>query len=263
MLCELYQIEGNYRDAANLIISFRESGLKPEIYSHLIAMTAVVKELNDFAKALRKLKGYSRASLISNLDEEDIKLIEKYQLDLIADGVRISNWVIQEGNPALHGIVHERLLAMYICAGRGPEAERQLWEMKLVGKEADGDLHDIVLAICASQKEVSAIQRLLTRMEVTNSLKKKTLMWLLRGYVKGGHFDEASETLIKMLDMGLCPEYLDRAAVLQGLWNRIQKSGDVSNYLKLCKRLSDANLVGPCLVYLYMKKYRLWIMRML
>ncbi|KAK4760365.1 hypothetical protein SAY87_005258 [Trapa incisa] len=255
-------VEGNYKDAVKLIISFREAGLKPEIYSHLIAMTAVVKELNDVAKALRKLKGYSRAGLISDLDEEGIKLIEKYQLDLIADGVQISNWVIQEGNPALYGIVHERLLAMYICAGRGPEAERQLWEMKLVGKEADGDLHDIVLAICASQKEVGAIQRLLTRAEVTNSLKKKTLLWLLRGYIKGGHFDEASETLIKMLDMGMCPEYLDRAAVLQGLWNTIQKSGDISNYLKLCKRLSDANLVGPCLIYLYIKKYRLWIMRM-
>ncbi|XP_031384999.1 pentatricopeptide repeat-containing protein At2g30100, chloroplastic isoform X2 [Punica granatum] len=256
-------VEGNYKDAVGLIISFRDSGLKPEMYSYLIAMTAVVKELNEFAKAIRKLKGYSRTGVISNLDQENIELIEKYQLDLIADGVRISNWVIQEGSPSLYGIVHERLLAMYICAGRGPEAERQLWEMKLVGKEADDDLHNIVLAICASRKEVNAIQRLLTRMEVTNSLRKKTLMWLLRGYIKGGHFDEASETLIKMLDMGLSPEYLDRVAVLQGLRSRIQRSGDVDNYLKLCRRLSDANLIGPCLVYLYIKKYRLWITRML
>jgi len=170
------------------VIHLRESGLKPEVYSYLVAMTAVVKELNEFAKTLRKLKGFARSGFIAELDVENVELIEKYQSDLLADGVHLSNWVIQEGSSSLSGVVHERLLAMYICAGRGLEAERQLWEMKLVGKEADGDLYDIVLAICASQKEASAIARLLTRIEVTSSLrKKKSLSWLLRGYVKGGH----------------------------------------------------------------------------
>ncbi|GJV82364.1 hypothetical protein Tco_1522262 [Tanacetum coccineum] len=36
-----------------------------------------------------------------------------------------------------HGVVYERLLAMYICACRGLEVESQLWKMKLVGKEPD------------------------------------------------------------------------------------------------------------------------------
>jgi pentatricopeptide repeat protein len=246
------------------VIHLRESGLKPEVYSYLVAMTAVVKELNEFAKTLRKLKGFARSGFIAELDVENVELIEKYQSDLLADGVHLSNWVIQEGSSSLSGVVHERLLAMYICAGRGLEAERQLWEMKLVGKEADGDLYDIVLAICASQKEASAIARLLTRIEVTSSLrKKKSLSWLLRGYVKGGHFDDAAETLIKMLDLGFNPEYLDRAAVLQGLRKRIHRSGNIETYLKLCKRLSDASLIGPSLVYLYMKKYKLWVMKML
>lgn len=115
-------------------------------------MTAVVKELNEFAKALRKLKGFTKSGLIAELDAENVELIEKYQSDLLADGVRLSSWVIQEGRSPLHGVVYERLLAMYICAGRGLEAERQLWEMKLVGKEADRELYDIVLAICASKK---------------------------------------------------------------------------------------------------------------
>ncbi|KAL7247266.1 hypothetical protein ACSBR2_002226 [Camellia fascicularis] len=66
-------------------------------------------------------------------------------------------------------MVHERLLAMYICAGRGLEAERQLWAMKLVGKEADGDLYDIVLAICASQKEAGPIAQLMSRTGVASS----------------------------------------------------------------------------------------------
>jgi pentatricopeptide repeat protein len=153
---------------------------------------------------------------------------------------------------------------MYICAGRGLDAERQLWEMKLVGKEADGDLYDIVLAICASQKEASAVARLLTRIEVASSMrKKKSLSWLLRGYIKGGHYGEAAETLIKMLDLGLSPDYLDRVAVMQGLRKRIQQWGNVESYLKLCKRLSDVNLIGPSLVYLYIKKYKLWIMKLL
>lgn len=257
-------VEGNYKDAVNLVINMRECGLKPEVYSYLIAMTAVVKELNEVAKALRKLKGFTKAGLIAELDAENTGLVEKYQADLLDAGVRLSNWVMQEGGPSLYGIVHERLLAMYICSGRGAEAERQLWEMKLVGKEADKDLYDIVLAICASQEEAGAIGRLLTRMEVTSALRKKrTLSWLLRGYLKGGHFDNAAETVIKMLDLGLCPEFLDRAAVLQGLRRRIQQSETLETYLKLCRRLSEASLIGPCMVYLHLKKHKLWIMKML
>ncbi|KAM1341509.1 hypothetical protein ACFX2F_005951 [Malus domestica] len=257
-------VEGNYRDSVTFVIHLRESGLKPEVYSYLIAMTAVVKELNELAKALRKLKGFARAGLVAAFDTENIGLIEKYQSDLIADGVQLSNWVIEEGSSLLHGVVHERLLAMYICSGHGLEAERQLWEMKLVGKEADADLYDIVLAICASQKEANAIGRLLTGTDVSSSLrKKKSLSWLLRGYIKGGHFDDAAETVIKMLDLGLHPEFLDRAAVLQGLQKRIQQSGGVDTYLKLCKRLSDSNLIGPCLLYLFIKKYKLWIIKTL
>lgn len=257
------QVEGNYRDAVKLVIHLRESGLKPEIYSYLIAMTAVVKELNELAKALRKLKGYSKGGFVAELDTDNVQLIEKYKSDLLEDGALLSNWVTQEGGSSYYGIVHERLLTMYICAGCGLEAERQLWEMKLLGKEADGDLYDIVLAICASQRERNAISRLLTRMEVMNSLrKKKTLSWLLRGYVKGGHFNDAAEALTKMLDLGLFPEYLDRAAVLQGLRKRIQERGDVEAYLQLCKRLSDTGLIGPCLVYLYIKKHKLWVLKM-
>ncbi|XP_052211269.1 pentatricopeptide repeat-containing protein At2g30100, chloroplastic [Diospyros lotus] len=256
--------DGKYLDAVKFVIRLRESGLKPEVYSYLIAMTAVVKELNEFAKALRKLKGFSKVGWIAELDSENVRLIEGYQSDLLADGVCLSSWLIQEGGSSFYGMVHERLLAMFICAGRGLEAERQLWAMKVVGKEADGELYDVVLAICASQKETGAVTRLLSRMEVTSSVrKKKTLSWLLRGYIKGGHFDDAADTVIRMLDSGLHPEFLDRTAVLQGLRKNIGRTGNVEAYLKLCKRLSDENLTGPCLVYVYMKNYRLWIIKML
>ncbi|XP_041996352.1 pentatricopeptide repeat-containing protein At2g30100, chloroplastic-like [Salvia splendens] len=256
--------EGNYRDAAKFVIHLRECGLKPEVYSHLIAMASVVKELNEFAKALRKLKGFTKSGLVAELDADNVLLIENYQEDLLATGLRLSNWVIEEGGPSLHGVVHERLLAMYVCAGRGSEAEGQLWQMKLAGKQADVDLYDIVLAICASQKESSSVGRLLSRMDVASSFqRKKTLSWLLRGYIKGGHFKSAAETVIKMLDMGLHPEFLDRVAVLQGLSRRIQQGGNVDAYLALCKRLSDANLIGPTLLYLHLRKHKLWIIKML
>ncbi|XP_075503864.1 pentatricopeptide repeat-containing protein At2g30100, chloroplastic [Primulina tabacum] len=256
--------EGKYVDAAKFVIHLRESGLKPEVYSYLIAMTAVVKELNEFAKALRKLKGYTKTGLIAQLNSEHVSLIEKYQEDLLAYGLLLSNWVIEEGGPSFLGMVHERLLAMYVCAGRGGEAEQQLWEMKLIGKEADADIYDIVLAICASQKEAGSVSRLLTRMEVGSSLRrKKTLSWLLRGYIKGGHFKNAADTVMKMLDQSLYPEFLDRAAVLQGLSRGIRQPGNVDTYLTLCKRLSDANLIGPCLIYIHMRRYKLWIVKML
>ncbi|CAH1418104.1 unnamed protein product [Lactuca virosa] len=238
--------DGNYTDAIKLVINIKESGLKPEVYSYLIAMTAVVKELNEFGKALRKLKAFTKSGLSSDLDTHDTQLIQNYQTTLLEDGVRLSNWVIEEGGLSFHGVVYERLLAMYICAGRGVEAEGQLWKMKLVGKEADGNLYDIVLAICASQKEINAISRLLTRMEVTSLLnKKKTLTWLLRGYIKGSHYVDAAEVVNKMLNLGVYPEFLDRAAVLQGLRKRINQKGILESYFKLCKRLSDAGSLQP------------------
>jgi len=246
-----------------LVIHLREAELKPETYSYLIAMTAVVKELNEVGKALRKLKGFAKDGFIEGLDDENIKLVEKYQSDVLEEGIQMSNWLAEEGNTSAVSLVHEKLLAMYICAGHGLEAERQLWEMKLIGKEVERYFYDIVLAICASQGEAGAVSRLLTALEATSaSGKKKTLTWLLRGYIKGGNFEDAAETVTKMLDMGLSPEPLDRVAVLQGLRRKIQQPGHVETYLRFCRRLSDAELIGPCLVYMYIKKYRLWIAKM-
>jgi pentatricopeptide repeat protein len=260
----LFQAEGDYRGAVRLVIQLREAGLKPEIYSYLVAMTAVVKELNEFAKALRKLKYFARVGLITEFDREDVDLAENYQSELIADGELLSKWVIQDSShSSLHGVIHERLLAMYICAGRGIQAEKQLWEMMLLGKEADGGLYDIVLAICASQKESAATARLMTRLEVSSSpQKKKSWSWLLRGYIKGGHYNEAAETLMKMLELGFYPEFLDRVAVLNGLRIKIQHHGNLETYIKLCKSLSEANLIGPCLLYLYNRKYKIWVVEM-
>ncbi|KAG2628322.1 pentatricopeptide repeat-containing protein At2g30100, chloroplastic-like [Panicum virgatum] len=257
-------MDGDYRDAVKLVTEFKESGLKPEVYSYLIGLTALVKEQKEFSKALRKLNSLVKDGSISKLDAESMHSIEKYQSELLSDGVLLSNWSVEEGSSEVLGLVHERLLSLYTCAGCGLEAEHQLWEMKLLGREPDTQLYDVVLAICASQGEAAAVRRLLAGVESSSAgRRKKSMSWLLRGYVKGGFILDASETLMQMLDMGLFPDYLDRAAVLTALQRNIQESGSLESYMKLCKRLSETDLIGPCIVYLYVHKFKLWMMHML
>ena len=115
-----------------------------------------------------------------------------------------------------------------------------------------------------SQKEAGAVSRLLAGMEVMSAgCRKKTSTWLLRGYVRGGYYLDATETLMKMLNLGLYPDYIGRVAVLQGLGKSIRESGSIELYMKLCKRVSDMELIGPCLVYLYVNRYKLWVVDMI
>lgn len=257
-------MDGDYVGAIKWVMYFKEGGLQPGAYSYLIALTALVKEQNELSKTIRKFKGLAKEGRLAELDAEDINLLEKYQMELIKNSNLLSKWAVQVGGSSLLGVVHERLLAIYTCAGRGLEAENQLWQMKLAGREPDRELYNVVLAICASQMEIDAVKRLLMLKEMTESRpRKKTLTWLLRGYVKGGHFADASQVLVNMLDMGFIPEYLDRVAVLQGLRRNMERADILEAYLMLCKRLANAELIGPCLLYLHVTNYSLWIMRML
>ncbi|CAN6467399.1 unnamed protein product [Victoria cruziana] len=258
--------DGDYRGAVKLVIEFRECGLKPEIYSYLIALTALVKEQNELSKSLRKLKKLQNGGIIADFDVENLALIKRYQLELLNYAENLSSWAIQENLPEFDAMVHEKLLAVYACAGRGLEAEHHLWKMKLAGKEPERELYGIVLAVCASERNVGSVQRLLTGMEsrgMSPRNRKRTLSWLLRGYVKGGHFEDASRTLVSMLDHGLHPEHLDIAVVLQGLRKCLQNRDNIELYLDICKRLSDEELIVPCLIYLYINAYKLWIVRMI
>lgn len=127
-------------------------------YSYLIALTALVKEQKGFSKALQKLKALIKLGLIAELYDESTRHIKKYQSDIIMHGVCLANRVIKEGaGSMISGVVHEKLLSMYTCAGYGLEAEHKLWQMKISGKESDKVLCDIVLAVCASQKDAGAV----------------------------------------------------------------------------------------------------------
>lgn len=257
-------VDENYIGAVKSVIEFKHSGLKPEVYSYLIALTALVKEQIEFSKALRRLKGSLKAGKIDKLDSRSTSLVNRYQSELISYAVCLSEWAIHEGSSSISLVVYEKLLSIYACAGFGLEAERQIWQMKLLGKEPDRELYDAVLATCACQNEVTSVDRLLAGIgDRSAEHRKKSLSWLLRGYLKGGYYLDASETLIRMLNLGFCPEYIDRVAVVQGLRKIIQASGNIEPYIKLCKCLSDGNLIGPCLAYMYIERYKLWIVNML
>lgn len=247
-------MDGKYMDAVNLVIEFKEVGINPEVYSYLIAMSALVKEQKEFSKTLRKLKSLYR------LDAENHHLIELYQSNLLKLGARLSTWALAEGEGELSALIHERLLALYTCASCGLEAEQELWELKLSGKEPDPEIYDVVLAICASQNETDSVRRLLAGVDDNRRKSRRSLVWLVRGYLKGGYYKEASETMIAMLELGLQPDYVDRVAVLQGLRKTIHhQSGNAHLYLKLCKTLSDLDLIQPCVVYFHFSTHNLWI----
>ena len=90
--------------------------------------------------------------MIAELDDDCTRHIENYQSDTIKNGACLSDWAIQEGGSPTSGVVQEKLLAMYTCAGYGLEAEHELWQMKISGKEPDKELCEVVPAICAFPK---------------------------------------------------------------------------------------------------------------
>lgn len=61
-----------------MVIYFKESGLYFESYSYFIVMIVVVKELNEVVKVLRKLKSFVRDGVVVELDDENVRFVEKY-----------------------------------------------------------------------------------------------------------------------------------------------------------------------------------------
>lgn len=71
-----------------MVIGFKETVLKLEVYSYLLGLTALVKEQKEFSKALQKLNSSVKDWM---LRPESMHSIEKCQSDLLDDGVLISN----------------------------------------------------------------------------------------------------------------------------------------------------------------------------
>lgn len=88
---------------------------------------------------------------------------------------------------------------------------------------------------------------------------KKTYTVLIGGFLKGGNYQEASETLQQMLKRGLRPDPHVMLAVLRSL----QKADLVTQYLHLCKTLAQVGLIEPCLLFFYIDALNLCIIRVL
>lgn len=88
---------------------------------------------------------------------------------------------------------------------------------------------------------------------------KKTFTVLIGGFLKGGHFQQAAETLDQMMTRGFRPDPHVMLAVLRTL----QKENLVIQYLHLCKTLAQAGMIEPCLLYFYVDALNLCIIRLL
>lgn len=255
-------VSGDYKEAVNLISELKNCGLKPNIHSYLTAIVAVVMEQNRFTRAVHKLKSFQRKGKLAELEAWEMEAIDNYQRDLHKDGEQIAKWAMEENGAEFMGQIHAELLAMYTVALRSAEAEHHLRQMKLAGTEPASEMYDTVLAICAVEKNLPAVARLMAAMEAAGKTpSKKTFSWLVRGYVKGGHLEEAAKALMNMIEKGLHPDKLEMTVVLKGLQKNLSNSGYADLYLKICKSLSDAGLIEPCLIYLYIGE--LCIIRML
>lgn len=147
-----------------------------------------------------------------------------------------------------------------LLTGKGLEAERSMWQMKLAGREPSIEVYNTIIGICGYSNQKVAGLRIINRMGISNlSASKKTYTCLIGGLVKGGHFANAAEALQLMLDARLVPDEKVIQAVLRGL----QKSQIINKYLELCKRLVNEGLIENCLLYLYLDSYSLCIIRML
>lgn len=253
---------GEHREVVNLIFDLRNCGLKPKTDSYLTALMAVVMEQNRFSRAIHELKAFQRKGKVGELEKGEMEALDSYQRDLHKEGEQIAKWAIEENMPEIIGQIHEVLAAMYMVAVRSAKAEHHLWQMKLAGREPTTEMYDAVLAVCAVEKNLQAVGRLMAGMEVDGKIpSKKTFSWLVRGYVKGGHFEEAAKILMGMLKKGIHPDNLETVVVVKGMQKNHLKNGYTELYLNLCKSLYTAGLSGPCLIYLYIGE--LCIIRML
>ncbi|GLJ37496.1 hypothetical protein SUGI_0761730 [Cryptomeria japonica] len=236
---------GEHREVVNLIFDLRNCDLKPKIDSYLTALMAVVMEQNQFTRALHELEVFQRKGKVGELEKGEIEAFDSYQRDLHKEGEQIAKWAIEENMPEIMGQIHERLAAMYMVAVRSAKAEHHLWQMKLAGREPTIEMYDAVLAVCAVEKNLQAVGRIMAGMEVAGKIPgKKTFSWLVRGYVKGGHFEEAAKALMDMIKKGLHPANLETMVVLKGLQKNHLQNGYTEPYLNLCKSLYTADCKG-------------------
>ncbi|KAG6544240.1 hypothetical protein Mapa_014343 [Marchantia paleacea] len=249
---------GEQREALELIRHLRCCGFKLKVSAYTSGLVAAVVEQEQLTTTQRQIRDYERRGVIFKLDHKDWEQLEMYENNLHGEAEQMAKWAVDEEIPEALPSVHERLLAMYCIAGKALEAEKALWGMKLAGKEPPMEMYNTILGICGYRNQTEAVVRILRRMEVSGKLPvKKTYSVLMGGYIKGGHCDSAAEIMHLMLEKNIHPDPNVMLAVLRAL----QKAELVGSYLKLCKRLAEAGLIEPVILYFYVDPYNLCIIR--
>jgi len=251
---------GEQKEALELVRTLRGCGFKLRISAYSAALLATIKEQEQFTRVQRDLRSYVRSGTIQELGTDDIQAFNKYEEDLHHGAEEFARWALEEDVPEAMPAIYERLVAMYCIAGKGLEAERALWQLKLTGIQPPIEMYNTIVGICGFGKHQEAAFRILRRMEDFGPMPvKKTYAVLIGGFLKGGNYQEASAAVHQMLDRGLRPDPHVMLAVLRSL----QKADLVTHYLHLCNTLAQVGMIEPCLLYFYIDELNLCIIRLL
>ncbi|EFJ10204.1 hypothetical protein SELMODRAFT_427387 [Selaginella moellendorffii] len=247
------------KQAIRLVTEVRNGGLLLKGTTYSAAMLAAVHEQEQLSFAVHQLRKYQKKGVIS-IEGSD-KSIRTYEASLHRQAEQFTQWAAEDEQPQeLMPTIYERLLAMYCLAGKGLDAERSLWKLKLAGRSPAPSMFNTILGICAFNNRAEDAYRIFGKMEASGrEATKLTFSVLIGGFIKGGNPAEAASAMSKMLERGLRPEVPEMLVVLRSL-----RSADmVPLYMKLAKTLSDEGLMEPRIMYFYIDSIKLCIIRLL
>lgn len=245
------------REAMKLVARFRDRSSKLPICVYNAALLAALSEQHQLTRILRELGSLQERGKVGELDATSKSSIEAYERGLHEEAERIAGWALELQGSDSVAPIHEKLLAMYCVAGRGLEAERMLWRMKLAGRNLSAKLYNTVVGICAYSNLYHAGRRVIDTMKADGVMPgKTTYSALFGGFVNGGHAEQAIHAFIEMLDRGFRPDREDVLAVMR----QIPKTTNLSLVFKLGERLAQSALVDPFFVYLHIDRLKLSIL---
>lgn len=122
----------------------------------------------QFTKVQRQLRTYVSQGTLQELETRELEAFKTYEDNLHRDAEEIARWAEEEEVPDIMAGIYERLLAMYCIAGKGLDAERALWQMKISGREPPIEMYNTIVGICGFGKHWEAAFRILRRSVPSN-----------------------------------------------------------------------------------------------
>ncbi|MCO5586791.1 hypothetical protein L7F22_040733 [Adiantum nelumboides] len=183
----------------------RTSKISFRLYN--VALLAAIAEQQQLTRTLRDLRAYQQRGMVGALEDSDKDSIRGYEKSLHAQAEQIASWALNEHPGKGASKIYQKLLAMYCVAGRGLEAMRALWGLKLTGKIVHAKFYNVVLGICAYGNHQHATRLILNTMKEEGPVPDKaSYTALFGGFANGGHADEAILAILEMLEQGFLPD---------------------------------------------------------